>query len=251
MNFLDKLDQLMEDSGLNKNTLSQSSGIPYTTIDGWYKKGYNNAKLSSIQKIADYFHTTLDYLIRDDIADKSYGKTSTFDINFEEKIIIKKYRELDTHGKEIIQLILDHELERCESTFEKRMGSVVKENKSLYAKVIPLSGKVSAGQGVEAVEEYDTITGPDKADFALIVDGDSMEPRFHDSQIIYIRSQPQLENGQIGVVQVMVEEDFIPRVYLKKIKKHGNQVELISLNPAYEPMLFSSNEVHILGSVLN
>ena len=38
MDFLHKLDFLMEKYGLNKNSMSQNSGIPYTTIDGWYKK---------------------------------------------------------------------------------------------------------------------------------------------------------------------------------------------------------------------
>lgn len=43
MTFLDKLDNLMHERGLNKNTLSKACGIPYTTIDGWYKKGYEGA----------------------------------------------------------------------------------------------------------------------------------------------------------------------------------------------------------------
>ena len=45
MNFLEKLDFLMERYGLNKSTLSQKSEIPYTTIDGWYKKGYEGLKI--------------------------------------------------------------------------------------------------------------------------------------------------------------------------------------------------------------
>ena len=46
MNFLEKLDFLMERYGLNKSTLSQKSEIPYTTIDGWYKKGYEGLKIN-------------------------------------------------------------------------------------------------------------------------------------------------------------------------------------------------------------
>ena len=38
MNILDKLDLLMHERGLNKRTLSQACGIPYTTIIGLYKK---------------------------------------------------------------------------------------------------------------------------------------------------------------------------------------------------------------------
>ena len=65
MNFLEKLDALMSASGINKSRLSQLSGVPYTTIDGFYKKGYENAKISTIRKIAHTLDTSLDYLIEE------------------------------------------------------------------------------------------------------------------------------------------------------------------------------------------
>lgn len=65
MNFLEKLDALMSASGINKSKLSQLSGVPYTTIDGFYKKGYENAKISTIRKIAHTLNTSLDYLIEE------------------------------------------------------------------------------------------------------------------------------------------------------------------------------------------
>lgn len=99
MNFLDKLDFLMAEQGLNKNSLSNESAIPYTTIDGWYKKGYANAKLSSIKKIADFFGTTLDYLIRDEITDRNFGKPQAMTLSAEENELIKKYRGLDPHKR--------------------------------------------------------------------------------------------------------------------------------------------------------
>lgn len=75
MDFLNKLDDLMASHGFNKHTLSMACGIPYTTIDAWYKKGYSNAKLSTIQKLADFFGVTIDYLMREEITDMNYGLT--------------------------------------------------------------------------------------------------------------------------------------------------------------------------------
>ena len=66
MNFTEKLDSLMREKGINKSTLSKESGIPYTTIDGFYKKGTDNIKLSTLIKLCRYFHTTLDDLVRED-----------------------------------------------------------------------------------------------------------------------------------------------------------------------------------------
>ena len=61
MDFLEKLDYLMKQNNLNKSRLSKACDIPYTTIDGWYKKGYEGLKLSTLRKLARYFGTTLDF----------------------------------------------------------------------------------------------------------------------------------------------------------------------------------------------
>lgn len=72
MNFLEKLDFLINEKKMNKHQLSQATGIPYTTIDSFYKKGYDNIKLSTLLKLADYFNCSLDYLVDDDT--KEYNK---------------------------------------------------------------------------------------------------------------------------------------------------------------------------------
>lgn len=71
MSFLTKLDKLMKDRNINKNQLSKESGVPYTTIDGFYKKGTDNIKLSTLKKLAAYFECSLDYLADDDVPDDS------------------------------------------------------------------------------------------------------------------------------------------------------------------------------------
>ena len=72
MNFLEKLDYMMEKLSLNKRKLSISSGVPYTTIDAFYKKGYENTKISTIRKIASALNVSLDYLVDDNITDEHY-----------------------------------------------------------------------------------------------------------------------------------------------------------------------------------
>ena len=58
MTFLEKLDFLMKENDLNKKRLSDRAGIPYSTIDGFYKQGYANIKLSTFKKLCDYFGVT-------------------------------------------------------------------------------------------------------------------------------------------------------------------------------------------------
>ena len=96
MDFLDRLDSLMESRGINKHILSKESGIPYTTIDGFYKKGYENTKLSTIRKLCNYFGVTMDYLVRGEYTDKSFLLSDI------EKKIITSYRMTDEIGKAIV-----------------------------------------------------------------------------------------------------------------------------------------------------
>ena len=62
----------MSEMSINKSKLSQLSGVPYTTIDGFYKKGYENTKISTIRKIASALNVSLDYLVDDNILERNF-----------------------------------------------------------------------------------------------------------------------------------------------------------------------------------
>ena len=72
MNFLEKLDFLMKEQGLNKHSLASASKIPYTTIHGWYEKGYEGLKLTTLRKLSDYFGVSLDFWVKDIAACKTH-----------------------------------------------------------------------------------------------------------------------------------------------------------------------------------
>lgn len=75
MNFIEKLSALMKKEDLNTNTLAKKSGVPYTTIDALFKKGYEGVRMSTVKKLAAYFNVSLDYLMDDNVDDPNYGKT--------------------------------------------------------------------------------------------------------------------------------------------------------------------------------
>ena len=101
MNLLEKITYLMAENGLNKRTLSQASGVPYTTIDGLYKKGYEGARMSTIKALASFFGVTLDSFCRDDIDELQYAYQKT-DINLSpsEHQLIVNYRSINPDGQE-------------------------------------------------------------------------------------------------------------------------------------------------------
>lgn len=67
MELTKKLDLLMKEQGISKAELSRLSGVPYTTIIGFYEKGYDNTKLSTLLKLSRYFDCPLDYLADDSV----------------------------------------------------------------------------------------------------------------------------------------------------------------------------------------
>lgn len=118
MNFLEKLDFLMKENGLNRHSLSEQSGVPYTTIASWYKKGYKNLNITTLKKLSNYFGTTLDYWFS--TADSSTNETHNFKISYEEEIFIKKMRKLDDYSRDTVKIILERELAKSSSTDNNR-----------------------------------------------------------------------------------------------------------------------------------
>lgn len=66
MTLLEKIDFLMKKYGMNKRQLSLRSNVPYTTIDGLYKVGYENMRLPTFMKLCDFFNVTMDSMAYDD-----------------------------------------------------------------------------------------------------------------------------------------------------------------------------------------
>lgn len=72
MSVVERLTQYMEEHGYNKAEIARLSGIPYTTIDGLFKKGDENTKLSTLKKLAKLIGCTLDELTDNDAFQPSY-----------------------------------------------------------------------------------------------------------------------------------------------------------------------------------
>lgn len=118
-------------------------------------------------------------------------------------------------------------------------------------KKIPLLGTIACGEPILAAENIEALINADEnlnADFALRCKGDSMiNARIFDGDIVYIREQPDVEDGEIAAVLIS-EEATLKRVY-----KYPSKVVLRPENPLYDDMIYSKeemNEVRILGKAV-
>ena len=252
MDFIEKLDFLMERYGLNKRSLSKKSEIPYTTIDNWYKRGYENLTLPTLRKLAQYFNTTLDYWFVDEITDPNYGKTSGFKVEYDEMEHIKKYRFISTHspdGAVVVDTVLDREYAIAEKLREQKeqLEKARKMDMEVAEEIVPLRlwayyGKIAcAGTGFifddipsDTVQALDT-----NADFIIGVNGDSMEPDYSDGEKLYIKKVERINPGEVGIFTINNE------CFLKEYGKDG----LVSRNKKYDDIP-GNEDVRLIGKVV-
>jgi len=163
-------------------------------------------------------------------------------LSLNERKHITKYRALDEYGKQAVDSLVNIEYDRCtavqeEPEYENRF--IIRH--SFY--------KASAGTGVYLPDDdndWDEIEVPDtpearKADYALTIQGDSMEPVYFDGDIVLVKQCETIDLGQIGIF-VVDGEGYI--------KKFGGD-RLISLNDKYNDIeLGEYTECRCMGRVI-
>lgn len=198
-----------EENGLSQREFSVKSGVSNVTISMYEKNGIN----------------------------PKTGKP--FSIGYE--TYAKIADAIGMNIDEMFELLGD---DAMIDTIPKNLISISRES----LKRIPLIGSVAAGQPILATESYDVyIDSPAKADYALRVEGDSMEPTYLDGDVVYIRQVDDVDDGTVAVVLVE-DEACLKRVYHIK-----NGLQLVSENPKYPPMIRqipAYSSIRILGIVV-
>ena len=116
---------------------------------------------------------------------------------------------------------------------------------------VPLVGNIACGRPITAEQNIETyIDAPEwtRCDFCLRCKGDSMvEAGIQDGDIVYVRCQPEVENGEIAAVLIGDEAT------LKRIYYDGESIMLIPANRAYQPKTYRGQElegIRIEGKVV-
>lgn len=120
-------------------------------------------------------------------------------------------------------------------------------------KKLPLLGEIACGSPKFADQEFDTYIASDEdiqADFCLRAKGDSMiNARIFDGDILFVKQQDIVEDGEIAVV-IIEDEATVKRFYYDR---ENNIVTLVPENPKFKPIKYSGAEldqIHVLGKVI-
>ncbi len=263
MSFIENAKKLKKEKGYTTNELSKMCGIPLGTLSKLFSGIIEEPKLSAAIAIAKALDTTVDSLT--EINEGTYTA--------EERDLIQKYRKLDIHGKNLAELIIKNEYTRVENNSqsipdEKATGSSSEtentaastqseqtipaqqpqQSADFSIRTLPLYSSPFAAMHEEYRTENDNATIRVKntgkvaeASYALRVVGDSMLPDYADGDILIIKEQNVVMDGEFGI--------FIcdNNAYFKKFTTD----RLLSLNPEYPDLLLTQfSEFSCIGLVL-
>lgn len=236
---LDKIKQLSKVRNVSLDELSEISGVPKSTVNKIINGVTENPGYKTILSLAHALSLTADEFIG--LLDLDLKETK---LTMRENSMINFYRQLTPSG----QSLIDENIKSMHKYEETLSQPQIVEIESLR-KTVPLLGIVSAGNGIENYFDRENVEVENDCDFALIVRGDSMEPAFHDGQIVGIQKRDALENGEIGIIE-WEKEDGSRKAYLKKLYQLNGKVKLVSLNPKYEDIIIEKGKVEVRGKVL-
>ena len=237
MSMVDRICELAHEKGISISALEKTLGLGNGIIGKWRKQSPSCDKL---KLVADYLNATIDYLLT--------GKkecSSTANLTPDEHELLQYFKKLSDKSKGIV-------LGRAEQLAELE-DPIANEPEQVEEPTIQIKHsyyRVSAGTGFDLPEgdNWEMIDIPDtpearKADFAITIKGNSMEPVYFNGDIVLVKQQPAVELGEIGIFNI--ENNGY-------IKKFGGD-RLISLNDAYDDIILSEYDEdcnHCLGKVI-
>lgn len=231
MTFGERLTELRKEHGYStRNEFADKLGIPSTTLRN-YETDVREPGHTFLKQISEFFNVSVDYLLclTDD---KEVLKS--FRLRESEQTMVEKYRNLDDHGKELVDLVLEKEHDRCIASIS---------DKSAALRIYTYMQKIAAAGNGFYFDDIptETIEAPymEGADFIIGVSGDSMEPTYQDGDLVYVEKRQILHTGDIGIFMINNE------CFIKEVGENG----LLSHNPKYDPIP-GSDSIHCIGKVL-
>nr|DAY06442.1 MAG TPA: Repressor protein CI [Caudoviricetes sp.] len=240
--FANNLNFYMEKKGIDRNTLCADLNLKYTTVRDWLK-GITYPRIGKIELLANYFNINKSDLIENK-ATTTQPSDSLLDA------ITNTAMQLNTENKKTVlrtsEELLETQMSKTDT--EETQPNEVSEIIQLYSYDY-YDHPVSAGTGqylndvrVERIELPVDID----ADFVIPIKGDSMEPDYHDGDLVFIQTSVELNDGVIGVF------NYNGDAYIKQLVIDKDQAYLHSLNPAYKDMpITPDTDFRIIGEVVD
>lgn len=239
---IENLKRARENAGLTQTQAAQKIGVSDGTYKN-YEQGKREPNGDKIVTIANAFGVTTDYLLgRPDAKEPADPIDKLMTVDEMEKDLLREWLSLDEVSRKSFLDVL----RKIVAADQKRQTAASKRAAYLLHRLS--RHKVSAGLGYnlddddnwQEAEVVETAS-VHQADFAVEVDGDSMEPDYLNGDILLVQSTPTIEVGEVGVFTLNGDG------YVKEL----GESELLSRNPEYDPIpIHESDSLQCWGRVI-
>lgn len=222
MELFDKIRALRLSQEMTQKELGQKLQVSEVSVRNW-ETGVKKPSIGAIIALSKLFDVSTDYILGVDYNTDFHP----IYIDKQEKKLLNHYRQLDSHGKKVVDTICMLESSRIES----QTKDIIELNAS--QRHIPLYyTPAAAGKSVPVENnDYELIVvdcnTPADADFAVKIQGNSMSPYIQDGEIVYIKKDCELTIGDVGIFCIN-GITYCKQYYIDK----DNNLILVSLNPA-------------------
>ena len=229
----DNIKRLLSAKGLNPRQLAIALDFKYTTVNDWVNaKTY--PRIDKIEMLANFFNVSKSDLVEN--KNEEIATTSPVQAIYDQLTPPR-------HAKALTYL----EKQLLEQNEEETKINEVSEVIQLYSYNY-YDHPASAGTGQYLndvrVEQIELPIDVD-ADFVIPIKGDSMEPDYHDGDLVFIQTSVDLNDGVIGVF------NYNGEAYIKQLVIDTEQAYLHSLNPKYKDMpITPETDFRIIGEVV-
>lgn len=200
MDFGQRLKNLRLERGYTQQQLSSALGVSVVALRSWEK----NAKKPAMDALLSLGRTLS--VSMDTLLDFQIGNVPQHSLVLSqaEKTLLKNYQTLDVHGKRAVETLCAIEAERV-SIHQEPLSKIVGIKETKAERYIPHFTSPSAAGVAAPIDATDfgmmlaDDSVPDAADFAVDIQGNSMEPYIHDGETVYVRRDAELSVGDVGI----------------------------------------------------
>lgn len=224
------IQKYMDKKQITQAELARRSGVPASTISSILSRNNDRVAIEMILKLCEILDCDIEEYVN------SLKKEQVKQMP---DLFAKKYYSLDDFGRDAVNAILEVEYDRCTYVQPEEPAQTI----SIGRSALPASAGAGEFLSEENIEmrEFPDCENARRADIVIPVSGDSMEPMFSDGDELYVRLQPAVDVGEIGI--------FI--IEGKGYVKEYAEDRLISLNPDYDDVYPSEyGECRCVGKVL-
>ncbi|MBQ7014285.1 MAG: LexA family transcriptional regulator [Oscillospiraceae bacterium] len=233
MGFGKLLEEKMKAKNVKQAELAEAVGLPKTTLSSMILRDNTKIEIEKFLKICKYLDCN---------PEDFYSEFKTQNKKMPPLFTAKYYR-LDPHGKEMVDTVLEMEYTRCTATEQDE-----DEEQHITLRLSYLAASAGTGDYLDS-EDYEHITVKRtettlQADFAVRVNGDSMEPTYHDGEILLVEGTPYINVGDIGVF-VVNGNGYVKEYGGDRLISHNEDFEDIMLHD-YDVVICSGRVIGVL-----